>query len=304
LTGTDKSEEIHAAVADFMAAGLEIAIGHAEKRCTQDHEFTALEELLSLLRQDQLFSGGSNSGPLPDYSALEKQCPFNLRLDFTSQMKTTYTPGGVYTGQISAKVPLFGDWDKQILTQVKDPTKDLLATYTLYNSAPITYDNFSFSPTGCRVVSTKLLPGDLSVIQQFSFSPTEEKRSQVQFTFTAGYDPSPYSITGVQLCAFCPVYRKKLLKVDMLLDTGLTFEDMQVACPPDGPEPIRALYWMDAWLMIHATDDIRGYTWFPNWDLVVSEDLLAQKKSTLTGGRDLNVATENTTMKLTRITSK
>ena len=46
-------------------------------------------------------------------------------------MVTHYTPGGLYKGQVSAKMPLNGDWDKVVLTQVNDPSKDLFATYQL-----------------------------------------------------------------------------------------------------------------------------------------------------------------------------
>src|SRR5439155_22991331 len=137
--------------------------------------------------------------------------------------------------------------------------------------------NFVFEP-GCSV-AYKLRPGDISVVPLLSFGQPIEKKSQVQFMFSAGYDPSPYSISGVQLCAFCPVYRKKLVKVDMILDTGLTYEDLVLSCPGTTNLNLTALYWVESWLTVHPTDDIRGYTIFPNWDLVVSADVLAQKIS-------------------------
>ncbi len=301
LLGDDaQAEEIGPAVHDFLVAGLEIAVSSAEKRCTQDHDFTALQDLLGYYRQQLLY--GISVGSF-DLSAFEKQCPVNLRFDFTSQMKTTVTGLGVYNGQMSAKLPLYGSWDKKVLTQVNDPSKDLLANYVLFNSGPLTYDNFSFvlDDRNCSV-AYKLRPGQLSVLPFLEYDRLEES-SQLQFMFSAGYDPSAYSISGVQLCAYCPVYRKKLVKVDVMLDTGLSWEDLVFSCPMTENLNETALWWVASWLAAHPTDDMRGYTPFPNWDLVVSADVLAEKKSNATGKGDGFSTTETTKMTLTRISN-
>src|SRR4051794_4287746 len=87
LLGDDSHPEFDAAVSDFAIAGLQISIVQAQKRCTQDHDFTALQDLLGYVRQALLYGIIEE---FPDISSFEKQCPVSLRLDFTSQMRSTY----------------------------------------------------------------------------------------------------------------------------------------------------------------------------------------------------------------------
>ncbi len=298
LLAADPDGSITATIYTFMTEGRKILIRHAKQRCTEGHDFTALLDLLSVLRQDQLLGGGE---PIPDIPSLEKQCPNLLQFEFTSLLQSKYASGGVYKGQLGAKFPLDGSWDKEILTAVKDPSKDLFAAYQLSGSGPATYDNFSFSQPGndgCTIALAGLRPAAMTIPKD----QPDGKKSQVQFAFSSGYDPSPYSISGVQLCAFCPVYRKKLVKVDLLVKPGLSFEDLSQTCPFTGTIKAPMLLWNDGWENVHPADINSGNSFFPDWELVVSADLLAQIKSALiVPAKDLTT-TESTTMKLNRIT--
>jgi hypothetical protein len=298
LLGADPQNVIGAAIADFMTAGRHILIEHAKKRCTDDHDFTALMDILSLLRQDQLLGGNE---PIPDYTALQAQCPYQLQFDFVSLILSHYPGVGYFKGQVSASVPLNGEWDKTVLTSVTDPTVDLFASYQLSNIGQNKYDTFAFDTTeemaGCTIVANGLRPGKMSVVG----SQPDGKKSQVQFMFTAGYNPVPYSQSGVQLCAFCPVYSKKLVKVDILINPGLNWEDITHTCPLVGAEKITELFWNDGWDTLHPVDLKSGLYYFPNWEVVVTKDMLAQIKLTTSVTAPDHSSVDSTSMKLTRV---
>ncbi len=296
LLGTDPLNVIGSTITEFMTEGRHILIQHAESRCTKDHDFTALMDLLTLLRQDALLTGNE---PVPDYSALQQQCPYKLQFEFQSLILSHYPGVGYFKGQISAKIPLTGTWDKTTLTAVNDPSTDLYASYQLSAIGNATYDSFAFETEGsggCTIVATGLRPGKVTVTPQ----QADGKKSQVQFMFSAAYDPAAYSQSGVQLCAFCPVYRKKLQKVDLLMNPGLNWEDITQTCPVVGSVKISQLFWNDGWITVHPADKTSGLNYFPNWELVVTEDLLAQMKSTVSVMAPDHSSVDSTTMKLTR----
>ena len=165
----------------------------------------------------------------------------------------------------------------------------------------MTYDNFSYVPDDSRCsVTAKLRPGKMTVRPLPPVPTTGETKSQVQFMFSAGYDPSPYSISGVQLCAFCPIYRKKLVKVAVILQVGLTWEDLTLTCPGTAPGLLaNEAFWLDSWWFIHPVTD--SFNFFPNWELVVTQDVLAQKKSIEIVQSNARAVIETTMMKLSRI---
>jgi hypothetical protein len=297
LLGADPDNVIGSAIVDFINDGLHIMIQHAEKRCIEDHDFTALMDLLSLLRQDQLFGGIE---PIPDYTQLESQCPYQLQFDFTSLILSHYPGVGYFRMQISSQFPLSGKWDKTVLTSVTDPAVDLFASYELSNSGKATYDIFTFAADAdydCTLVASGLRPGNVTV------SPEQPngKKSQVQFMFSAAYDPTPYSQSGVQLCAFCPVYAKKLQKVDMLMNPGLNWEDIVNTCPLVGAQKFSELFWNDGWDTLHPVDLTSGFYFFPNWDLIVSQDILAELKSITSVTAPDHSSVDSTVMRLNRV---
>jgi len=237
LLGADPDNVIGSAIVDFINDGRHILIEHAKKRCTEDRDFTALMDLLSVVRQDQLFGGIET---IPDYSELESQCPYRLQFDFTSLILSHYPGVGYFKMQVSTKFPLNGKWDKTVLNTVTDPSVDLFASYELSNSGKATYDIWEFEGDpdyDCTIVANGLRPGTFDIIPE----QPGAKKSQVQFMFSAGYEPKPYSQSGVQLCAFCPVYRKKLQKVDVLMNPGINWEDITNTCPIIGPQKLTNL---------------------------------------------------------------
>ena len=297
LLGADPDNVIGSAIVDFINDGRHILIEHAKKRCTEDRDFTALMDLLSVLRQDQLFGGIET---IPDYSQLESQCPYQLQFDFTSLILSHYPGVGYFKMQVSTKFPLNGKWDKTVLTSVTDPAVDLFAAYELSNSGKATYDIWTFEGDpdyDCTIVASGLRPGTFDVIPE----QPGGKKSQVQFMFSAGYDPTPYSQSGVQLCAFCPVYRKKLQKVDVLMNPGLNWEDLTNTCPLIGPQKITNLFWNGGWDSLHLMDPTSGHYFFPNWDLVVSQDVLAQLQSLKSVTTPEASSVESTVMRLNRV---
>jgi len=105
----------------------------------------------------------------------------------------------------------------------------------------------------------------------------------------------------VQLCAFCPVYRKKLQKVDVLMNPGLNWEDLTNTCPFIGAQKLTNLFWNAAWDDLHPMDLTSGHYFFPNWNLVVSQDVLAQLQSILSVKSPESSSVESTVMRLNRV---
>ena len=92
--------------------------------------------------------------------------------------------GRNYKGQISAKFTLTGKFDKDVLTSVGDPTKDLFAAYLLSGHATEVYDSsVDWAPplsAGCTL-TIKGSAGQMRVVEQAGAN-----KSQVQFMFFAG----------------------------------------------------------------------------------------------------------------------
>lgn len=254
-----------AAISDFAQYCFQRMAAKVKARCLAK-DFTAYFDVIGVLRQGALLGIPVDIDPTACLPALE--------LDFKSQMTGDIPVGltGSFDATISAKVILTGGFDKQALTAVTDPTKDLYTNFVLSGTTNETYDALQFIvngvPSYCSV-AVKSRTGSTLTVKPGA----DPQLSRAQFRFDPHYDPQALTQNGQQLCSFCPVYRKTPVQVSLWLDPGKPGEVVTVTCngvPLDTPMNS----WWTAWVTNHAATDL-GYV--VNWNLVNTASLLAQK---------------------------
>lgn len=277
-----------ASAQDFINYCMQRWAAKLKVRC-DNHDFTAFYEVLGILRQAALLGVTVDIDPT--------SCPPNLELDYKSVMTGDIPVGvtGNFSATISGKVTLTGNFTKDMLSMVNDPSTDLLTSFTLTGSAPESYDSITFNvngvPPGCSETISAKTPDVMTV------KPGQDPQlSQVQFKFNPAYTPQALTQNGQQLCSFCPVYQKKPLKVAIWMDPGKPSETLLSSC--SGFSQTLTMYsWWTAWVTNHAAAGDNGY--IESWTLDDTPSLFADKKITKTvigsGGITL---TENTTLML------
>jgi hypothetical protein len=201
--------------------------------------------------------------------------------------------GGAYDGTISGKVLLQGSLTKDSLTQVIDPSKDLYTSFTLSGSAPEMYDRMSVTaggiPAGCTLSVSQRTPDVMTVK-----TGADPQLSQVQYKFNPHYDPQAVTLNGVQLCSFCPVYRKTPVKVELWVNPGKPTETLLATCRGVS-QSIPGVFWWSGWAENHASDPTPGF--IMGWDLQ-ADPFLASKTIMRTYSDVTGSYTENTQLKL------
>ncbi len=266
LMGLDDAPEVPI-VDDALAYMMSRAAQKLIQRC-QQHDFTVYFEILGLLRQSALMG-------LPDPGVDPSACPPALQLTFKSEIFGVIPVGltGTFDATINAKINLTGSFTKDVLTEVTDPAKDLLTSFTLSGSGVETYDTLLLTvnnvPAGCSVTVGSKTPDTLTVKQG-----ADPQLSQVQFKFNPNYQPQALTINQQQLCSFCPVYRKTPIKTELWIDPGKPSETFISTCK-GGSATVPGNFWYAGWSVNHATAGDNGF--ITGWDLQSDPTFQAQK---------------------------
>lgn len=242
------------------------------QHCTDTHDFLSGSELL-LLAQQEYAAGHYDVGQRLFDTATK--CPPTLEMDFSSTLSGTVVPdpqgGGTYTGTISARVPLAGALTKEALTSIQNPGQDLFTSFTFSGSAPETYDSAKASAI-CTITFPALKPDTFNIISSRSTQIT-----RIVYTFLLTFNPTPLLRNGEQLCEFCPIYQKKPLDVEMLIDPGAPSEMMTALCGAGAPPlTLSTQLWLSLWKLQHQVPGT-DLGFINGWDLPDNGVPLARK---------------------------
>ena len=91
------------------------------------------------------------------------------------------------------------------------------------------------------------------------------------------FDPTPLLRNGEQLCAFCPIYQKKPLDVEMLVDAGSPSEVTVALCGAGAPPlTLPTQLWVSLWKLQHLVPGT-DMSFINGWDLPDNGVPLARK---------------------------
>ena len=263
----------------FVSRVSSLLISLLTDRCKQ-HDFTVYSDLLAAYRQ---FSLLGFAAPEPEtQSAILQSCLPQLELDYNSEMTgviNAHSAGNInWDATIQGSLIVTGEFLNNELTYISVPSQDLFTSFELHGSGHEIYNTPSlFFPPGPCTESIQSKTASTMTVQPINPNTTGDlSNSRIQFQFDPHYDPAAKDLKDQQLCSFCPVYRKKPVKVELYLDPGLPNEVMEQTCPDTGTTITPQTLWLAGWSAFHYADPMLPDL-FQNWDLPNTPDLLAHK---------------------------
>jgi len=286
-------------IGQFISNATNQYIQNIVKQCLQSGDpFTGLE-ILGAMRQLAL-TGGDPSG----LAAAVNACPATLELDFGSFLAgqisvTNAVEQGSFSfsGTLSAKANLSVTIPESSASSAQKPDSDFEVNVGISGSGPEAFSNVSASgsltvsdgtnSTTCGLTLAGVNPATFSVLEG-----SGDQASQIQFRLQSQYNQRLVSLGGTALCAFCPVYQKTPIAVQLLVDPGMPSESYTTCAGTSA----NANSWLALWLINHGAGADNGF--ITSWQLPGPTGVFAEKDISQPIGPPAVNGNEITTFKL------
>jgi hypothetical protein len=299
-----------ATISQFQAQATQLYVQNVVNQCTQNGDPFSGVQVLGIMRQLSL-SGGDSSALTSALQDALNACPATLELDFSSSFTGSYdqTLGSQqaswdFSGQITANVNVKVDVPMDAAVAAQTPAGDFMVNVGISGSGPETYSvahltgTLTVGGTSCTGTLLGANPSTLTID-----AGSGDQASRVQFKLQSQYNPRLVSLGGTALCAFCPVYQKTPIGVQVLVNPGMPSESINATCEGGGMEVTESAD-INSWLALWQTNHLptNGDSIIMDWQVpgpagVFAEKDISQPVSS-TGDTVTVSGTETTTLKL------